>query len=178
MNRSINLLIKPKASELNLDAKRIRFIRILAVALLFGVATTSVILFIIIAFSPLPRLREEEKALQSELSSPTSLFTKYALLKDQIKLIQQTLSKRQNLTNTFNELDSIVPVTLRLQSYAIDAKSMKIVLIGSSITDIESFIDIITKKAQERVFFGNLKLASIVLDPQTAQYTLTFDFSN
>ncbi len=68
------------------------------IGLLFIVSVTSVILFILVAISPLPALKEQEASLQQTLTRSKDDVVKFDLLKERMSTINTTLSQRQSLT--------------------------------------------------------------------------------
>src|SRR5260221_116547 len=97
MNEGINLLEPNKNTRASMFLHRLHTMRVVTVGLLFIVSVSSVILFILVALSPLPTLQRQEQYLRQTLSASKSNIVKLALVKGQTDSIDRLLTQRHML---------------------------------------------------------------------------------
>src|SRR6266700_3271484 len=96
MNKGINLLAPNNNAGSAIFLRRIQKTRILTIGLLFIISVSSVILFILVALSPLPALQRQEQFLQQTLSASKSTIVKLSLVNSQTDAVNNLLTKRKS----------------------------------------------------------------------------------
>src|SRR5215469_8948196 len=95
MNERINLLEPNKDTGASVFLKRLQSMRVVTIGILFLVSATSVMLFILVAISPLPTLQKQLASLEATLAQSKSNIVKLAVVSDQANTANAIVKMRQ-----------------------------------------------------------------------------------
>lgn len=176
MSADINLSIRKKQEKGFITSSQVHKLRLVALIFLFGVAALSAGLFLIIAASPLPQLREEEQRASETLKSQQSKFGKYLLLREQLSAIQVLLNTRPDLRKTIEVVFAIIPQGLQVSGIEISEKHISMGVSTASLDAISSFFQSIQDRAVQKVVPTSISTSSIGYSASTGEYSFTITF--
>lgn len=176
-SKGINLLASQQKKDNTLLLKRLRIVRFIAMGFLFVVGSTSVVLFILIAASPLPKLKQQENAALVTLNTLHPRLGKYMLIQNQLDDIGTLIKTRTYFDQTYDTITAQLPPSVQLKSFHVDKGSLTIVLEGSSLDDIDIFLKNIKKLIAEKKQFSSAILNGIATNQQSGTYSFTIDIA-
>jgi hypothetical protein len=168
MNKEINLIRSKSQTPFAGIFDRISFIRFIAFSLLTGVSALSMAFFLLVAFSPLPALKQQE---QSELSQMQQLAKKKGVLlgvQDRLNAITKLLGTRSDISSLIQTMDDNLSGTMSLTSFSIDKKLVKIRVESDSLSDMDVFLDHMSEKQSHP--FTQVVMDGIAVDQRRGKY--------
>src|SRR5688572_7439796 len=120
MSNSINLIGHKEHDTVTPASRKLKIVRAVAVLMLCGVSGAAIILFILIAFSPLPQVQQQEQDALARLASYKPEMTKIAYLDDRMKGIVTILAERNDYGAALNSVVNKMPQGLSM--HQIDMK--------------------------------------------------------
>jgi len=158
MNNNINLLdFKSKINTTRSDTKQ-RNLRIIAISLLFIVSVFSAIILILVALSPLPQLKKQQKIASFNLSLAQADIIKLALVKDRVSSIKLILDKRRYYDRTLETLQSKLPSGVVIENISIKQNNMSFTLSSNSLLLLDNFLNTITNPDESGKEYSNIVL--------------------
>ena len=173
MSDSINLLDPNKKNENLLPAKRMHFMNIFAVGLLFLVSVSSVTLFILISLSPLPELKRQEQGLRGTLAQSSEDMAKLALLDERTGAIADLLSKRTSYDKTLDLLQKKLPNNAAISSIRIDQNTLVVTIESKSLQALDTFLSGIIGYVEQKEAFSQVSMTSLSTEAESNGYSLT-----
>lgn len=175
MNRGINLLREKKQVTLSPALKKLRILRIIALGFLFTISCFSIILFLLIALSPLPSLQQQEKNSLSTISQYHPDMARLELIVDRLKSSMVIIQNRNNFDQTLSEVRDMMPNGLTIVALNMQEKKISLTVTSQSLTSMDTFITNLTNSVDEKKNFSQVFLAGLITDEQRKLYTLTID---
>ena len=177
MNNSINLLdyknkIQPKHEH---EKNKKRSLRTIAVGLLFTVAVFSMIFFILVAISPLPQLRKQEKIASFNLSLAHPDIVKLALVKERTDSIQQLMDKRPYYDRVLNSIQTKLPSGVRINEVSIDKDDFSVTLSSNSLLQLDNFLNELAIASEAKKEFSQIKIKDLSKTDTINTYLLTIN---
>ncbi len=177
MNNSINLLdYKNKIQPKHINNKQ-RSLRIVAISLLFIVSLSSIIFFILVALSPLPQLRKQEKIASFSLSTAHADIVKLALIKDRADDIQELVDKRPYFDKVLNSIQTKLPSSVSIDSVDINPQNFSVTLASNSLKDLDTFLNALTEDGTSIKNFSQVKIVSLSSDEKKNGFLLTVNMN-
>lgn len=173
MNEGINLLDPNKKNTSTFSMHHLQMMRIIVVSLLFIISVSSVILFILVAISPLPVLRQQEQSLQQSLSLSKSDIVKLALVKERTDAISQFLVKRQKLDQTLGLIESKFSGNTKVTAIQANSTGTIISVESGSLEDLDNFLNGLIVLVQQKKDFSQVILIDLSNDPTNSDYEAT-----
>jgi len=173
MNEGINLLGQNKTTSGVILPGPLQRMRFIVIGLLFIVSVSSVILFILVAFSPLPALQTQEKNLEQTLLSSKSDIVKLSLVKERTTSISNLLAKRQNLDQRLGLVQDKISGNTTVTSLQADNTGILLTVESSSLQDLENFLNGLTQYVQERKAFSRVILVDLATDQTNGEYAVS-----
>ena len=172
---NINLLPNKKksTSSREIEADKFRLMRFFAMALLFGVSTASVILFLLISLSPLPQLKKQEEKGLANMALFHGDIAKLQVVNERTDSISTILSKRLTIDKTLDSIRSKLPAGCEISAFAMEKGSITVTVSSKSLSLLNDFLNNIVDTANRKEEFSQVKLSSLVADDQTSNYLLT-----
>lgn len=177
MNERINLLEPNKTNGPSVFLRRLQTMRIVTVGLLFIVSVSSVILFILVALSPLPALQRQEQSLQQTLSQSKNDIVKLALVDDQTSAVSTLLTKRNTLDVQLGLILDKLPSDMKVTEIRTDNKNIQVTVASSSLQSFETFFTGIVGYVQEKKSFSKVTLVELTTDTSSNAYVATVRLS-
>ena len=161
MNKGINLLGKRIQTPITKAAEQLRTLRVIAISLLFVISASSIVLFLLIALSPLPSLQKREQNVIKTLSVQHQDMAKLEVTKERLKIISAIIDKRNNFSSSLEKIIDKMPSGLNVTAIKMKNKDISITVAGSSLSSLENFIDNLTKASDEKKDFSKITLKEI-----------------
>lgn len=176
MKTDINLAIKRDRGSRLATSKRVKKIRLLAMAFLFSVAILSTGLFFIIAASPIPSLRSQEESTSNELGKHQQEFGKYLLVRSQLKDVKGLLETRPDLREKIDTVRSMVPAGVIISNIALDEKSISMDVSSSSLDGLAAMFSLIDEKVVSGAVPRTVTTSPITYTSAANQYSFQLSF--
>ena len=173
MNEGINLLEPNKKTSSVVILKHLQTTRIIVVSLLFLVSAFSVILFILVAISPLPALKVQEQSLQQNLLQTKNDSVKLSLINDRTDAISHFLAKRQMMDETLGVIESNLSDNTTVSAIQTTSKSVIITIDSNSLQDLDNFINGMIVLVQEKKTFSQVTLVDLTNTASNNGYEIT-----
>ena len=177
MSNGINLIATKNQTILTPFLKKIRVIRFIAVGLLFTVAVSSTILFILIALSPLPALKKQEQATLATLAEFHPDIARLMILNERVNRISTIISKRPDYNTVLNAVKSKLSPETNIISLQLGKKDLSLTISSKSLTGLNSFIDGIMSQTGKDKIFTHATLNDLSLDGTKNEYLLVMDLT-
>jgi hypothetical protein len=173
MNSRINLLGQKKQTLDTATARKIKVFRTIAMVMLFGVSALSIILFILIAVSPLPALKIQEQQSRDTLANYHPDIAKLALVDDRLRTAVQVLNKRPNFDKMFDTVKEKMPSGIVTTGVSIDGNSISLTVSSPSLSLLDTFLNNLMTAAENKRDFSKVTLASLYLSDDQTSYIMT-----
>lgn len=161
MNNEINLLYSKKQLQLSRLATKARVLRLIALGFLFLVTAFSIILFLLIVASPLPGLRNDEKAITATLTASHELILKQTLLSMRLSDIQNILGNRSRYGEVLGVLRKDLSNGTEINSFSVEKSSVNLTVTSQSLTDLETFFQKLKAHVEGQKNFSSAYLNSL-----------------
>lgn len=164
MNNSINLLDYKNKIVVKKNNSNQKTIRLTAIGLLFLVSSSSIIFFILIAFSPLPELNRQHKIASFNLSHAVPEIVKIGLINERADNIKKIIDNRSSYDRILANLQKKLPIGVVFEAISIDKKSITLSISSNSLLRIEEFLNTLKKNDNESEKFSKIVLSSLSTD--------------
>lgn len=173
MNSNINLLGNKQKESSPKASRRLKIMRGIAVGLLFTVSVSSMILFILIALSPLPQLQKQEKNYLFTLSQYNQEVIKLALIKDRLTAIDSLLTTRKSYDAVIASIRSKMPPGVKIIEMNVGQKNISLTVSSTSLQLLNTFADTVTRAAEENKEYTQVILSDLSETNQNNNFLLT-----
>ena len=177
MNEGINLLGQSKKKTSEAFIRRVNTTRVIMMGLLFIVSVSSVILFILVALSPLPALKQQEASLQQTLTRSKEDIIKYELLKERLTTISGILKKRGSVSPVLALIQSKLPADSQITALKADAKNVTVTVESPSLQSLDGMINNFVDFVQHKQMFSNVTMTDLTMDATTNEYAVTINLT-
>lgn len=175
MNNGINLLDPHNKTESVIASKRITAMRFTAIALLFIVSVSSIVLFIMVALSPLPELQRQEQSLRLTLSEQSTDIAKVAVLNDRANAIDSLLKERRSYEELLQLLQAKLPSNVSINALRVLDNSVQVTVESNSLSELDTFIAGLIQYINEKKAFSQLTLSNLSTDNVRNNYSMTIN---
>ena len=175
MSKGINLLGGERRGILNKNIRNFQILRIIAVSLLFGISGFSIILFLLIALSPLPSLQQQEQNAKQNIAAYHEDMAQLLVISDRIQGGEAILKKRTNYAEPLVVLRQQMPAGLNVTSILVEDKTISLTVISSSLQVLESFLTNMTSITEEQNVFSKVILSKFFFSEGSQSFSLTLD---
>lgn len=174
MNNEINLL-PDKTKQASRFLKKREMLHMTSIGILFLVSFLSITLFILIALSPLPSLRQREKDEAKRLSFFNEMIVKILLTKDRITQIKRLFETRLVYSNTLEIVKKHLPPNVLIEEIHTDQKTILVTVTSNSLSPLDQFIGDIVQFNRNEKTFKKIKLISLEQDFEKGKFILTLE---
>lgn len=168
---SINLIGNKEHESVTPASKNLKLIRGAAIFLLFGISSAAIILSILIAFSPLPQVQQQEQNALANLARSHPEMTKIAYLEDRLTSISNILAQRNNYSSILDSISNKLPPDVSMTDIEMKKKNVSLTVKSNSLTSLTEFIENL-KIATRNKEFSTLTLNNILTDNQNNTFSL------
>lgn len=172
MNNNINLIGSKNHTTIPLASRKLLLMRAIAMVLLFGVSAASIILYILIAFSPLPQVQEQERQALSTISNSKSDMAKIALIQDRLGGISTIMKQRTTYDVLLDSVVSKMPPGITIFQITTNKKDITLTVRSSSLDALTTFVNNLTDAARAKEY-AKITLNSILSDDESGMFSLT-----
>ncbi len=175
-NKGINLVVDNRKNKQLAPLKgKLKIMRLSAMGLLFIVGVSSVILSILIVFSPLPRLQEDEQKAKTNLATYKIEINKIAFINDRGDGIRQILKKRPYYDKKLDVIKNKLPVDVTLDGLTIENKTYTLRFSSNNLASLDQFIDSVVSATGVGKEFLRVYLTSLSVDEDKNRFVLIVD---
>ena len=176
MNNGINLATNRRSvKSISVVKDRLRVLRISSMAMLFFVGAGSVLISILIVFSPLPQLRKDEAKVRNELAVFQPDIYKLAFINNRGDSIKKIISKRSLYDRKLEVIGSKLPADVSLDSLSIDKKNYTLKFSSKNLDSIDSLLNSLVAVTGKGKDFLGIYLTSISTDEVSQKFILVVD---
>lgn len=173
MSKSINLLGLGTNISIPKVSQKIRILRLCALVFLFFISGVSIILFLLIALSPLPTLQKKEQDVLVQLSQYHTGMAQLLLVNDRMKHSEIILSKRPAYDHTLDTIQERMPSDVAISSLTITKKEASITVASSSLDSLDTFLNNLISATEEKKDFSKVVLTKFFSDEENGAFGLT-----
>ncbi len=176
MSNGINLLVDKRNAKVFMPAKSsIKIFRFGAIGLLFLVGASSVILSILIVFSPLPQLRREEQKARADLAAFKIDMNKLAFINERGDNIRKIIAGRSSYDKKLDIIQSKMQADVVLDGVSIAKKKYTFKFASRNLTSLDELINGLTAITGAGREFLRVNLTSLAVDVENKQFVLVVD---
>lgn len=175
MNYGINLLENKNKSKAKPASSGLRKLRWIAIGSLFFVSSASVILFLLIALSPLPQLQRQEATARQTLSQYNSEMVKLAVINERTGAISSIIASRPSYDKTIEMLKSIAPDGVVITGFDFKKGLLEVIVSSKSLTSIDTFLNTLADNTKPRGLFRSVMVSPILVDEDKQVVNVTVD---
>lgn len=173
MSEGINLLNPEKKNVRTKAFLRLEGLRLFAGSLLFLVSTASVILFILVAISPLPKLQQQQHSLELTLAESKKDIAKLAYVNERSASIKTILTRRQSLETTLGLIESKLPSGARVTALRADKNIITVIVTSKSLQSLDEFLNGVTAFVASKTAFSQVTMTELTSDETDNVYAMT-----
>lgn len=175
MNRGINLLKRETKTKTSLLTNKLKILRLIAMSLLFFVSVFSVILFLFIALSPLPKLQEQEKMAKSNLLTNKEDIIKLELVNDRTQRIKSIMAKRSSYEQKLSLIKSKMPHDLQLSSLTVEKRNITMLVSSASLGILDTFLNNLKKAVDREKEFSKVTMLDLSRNDEENTYFMSIN---
>lgn len=169
---NINLIGHKDHETVTPASRNLKLVRGAAMFLLFGVSSAAIILSILIAFSPLPQVQQQERNALANLARSHPDMTKIAFLEDRLTSITNILAQRSNYGGALDSIVSKMPPGVTMTQIDLKKKNISLTVKSDSLSALTEFVDNL-KTATKNKEYKTLTLDNITSDNLSNAFALT-----
>lgn len=173
MNSRINLLPTKKQAPSTAATRRAGRVRLFAMVMLFGVSAASIILFLLIALSPLPTLQQQERNAIATLSQYRTDIAKLLLVNDRLRSSATLLEKRKDFDKALEAIRSRMPDGVTITEMNMTRESVSVTVASESLSRIDTFLNNLTSAVADKKDFKHVTMSKLLVDEQKDVFTVT-----
>lgn len=161
------------ATQATPSGRRLLIMRTIALVVLFGIGSFSIILFLFITLSPLPALQKQEQTAKETLLQQHENVAKLMLVHDRVKGSETILHSRSSFDKLLAEIRKKMPSDLAVTGLSIADKSFAITVSTKSLALLDAFINTMLDMTGKGKRFSELNLTNFFIDSEQNALTLT-----
>ena len=173
MNNGINLATdKRSIKSTSIIKDRLKILRISSMGILFIVGAGSIIISILIVFSPLPQLHKEEEKLKTQLSVLQPDIYKLAFINERGDSIRKVISQRPGYDKKIEVIESKLPTDVNLDTLTINKKTYTLKFSSKNLDSLDGLLNDLVDATGKDKDFIRIYLTSISTDTENEKFTL------
>ena len=173
MNKGINLLDANQQTKSGIELRKIRFMRLIAVVSLFLVSVASIILFMLVALSPLPQLQQQEQGLRDTLANSKQALAQHALVNERTDEITKILGSRISFDVPLTTIREKLPSNAKVSAIKADSSSIILTVSTPTLESLDSFLNEMIGLVKEKQVFSQIQLSDLATDDGRDNFTMT-----
>lgn len=173
MNKGINLAVdKGRVKSVPLIKDRSKLLRISSMAMMFVVGASSIVIYILVVFSPLPQLRSDEQQLKNELSVFQTDIYKLAFINERGDSIRKIIAQRPAYDKKLELIESKLPLDVQLDSLTIDKKIYALEFSSKNLDSLDYLLNSLVDSTGKDKEFLRIYLSNISMDEDSQKFIL------
>ena len=177
MSIEINLIHGSKSRK-NTLLNKIAAIRVFSLSFLFIVSFSSIVLFMLIALSPLPSLQQREKEEAKTLSLFNEKIVKVLLTKERVNHITTVLNTRPVYAETLQKMTAQVPGDIVVDSVKVVGSKIEMNVSSGTLVNLDMFQANMLQLNKKEKRFKKIILTGLTLDADTGKYILSLELDS
>jgi Tfp pilus assembly protein PilN len=173
MSKGINLVGSEKQISVKIGSKKIKLLRMISLSLLFGVSGLSIILFLLIALSPLPSLQKQEQSALQTLSQYHPDIAKHMLVEERLKNSEIILAKRSVFDQTLIKIKNKLPPDATITGITMNSGEISLTVTSTSLVVLDTFLNNLITAAEQKEDFSKVILSKLTTSEGGNTYSLT-----
>lgn len=173
MSNGINLLGKKNQAAVSPAARKLWRMRLVAIWSLFVISGFSIILFLLIALSPLPALLQQEKSALATLASHHQEVAKVLFLQDRLQTTSQIIAKRPSFDAKLQAVQDLMPAGIDITEMSIDQKGITVTVSSSSLLLLDTFTNNLLASVDAKKDFSEVVMGKLFINPQRNVFSMT-----
>lgn len=175
MNDQINLIDYKNNFKHAREFRGQKPLRFVAVGLLFFVSALAIILFMLIALSPIPQLKINQKNASLNLGLLNKDIAKLSLVKDRAKAVNLLLKKRSDYNSALDSLDAVIPAGVSIESVSTKSDTISVTVSSKSLKLLDNFTKNLELSQESVNKFSKIKIISISTEDKKDTFLLIVD---
>lgn len=167
-------LVSGKSLDVEREAKRLRYLRISALVLLFVVALISVVFFVITITLPISSVKKEQQKALTGISQLHNKLTAYALINERLTNISSIMLNRKDYPQMTNKILDIIPQDVEAGSINLDSGVFSMAIYSDSLFPLNTIINDMVELSNKEQVIKNLSIKSLTFDATSGKYSLVF----
>jgi hypothetical protein len=176
MNSGINLLSKKEDVSLK-EKKRVKLLRIIAIACLSVTGLTIVTLIILYSQLKIASIKRDQESAIKNMSFLHEKSAKLMAINDRVGIITEVLKKRKDFQDTITVLEKQIATSFKINSIDISSDEVNMRLSSPSLYDSKVFIDKMETLAAQKKVIKDLTIESVNYDIKNNRYNLVISAS-
>lgn len=172
MNSSINL-VKTEDRENARRRKTTYILKVISIVFVSFIALVSIILFILTSKLSLSAVKNEETVVLENITREKNKLSKFYLLTDRLKSIEEILKNRKNYTASLNTLIEQIPSGALASSLQVDKGNITLTVNSSSLSPINRFLNDVINLSINKHTIKDMTIESLTIDSKTGNYSLS-----
>lgn len=173
MSSNINLVSVIKDEKAR-QKNRVKIARIASIAFLAAVCLSSVIIFIINAFSPLQSILKDQDVAKKNLSLIEQKHASLDILNGRLNGVLDISKKRKDYTHIIGVIIQQIPPGTNISSLSIDKSGLSLAASSNSLSSINDLINNMKTLSVKKQTLENIDMDSLIVDPPTGNYSVSF----
>lgn len=155
---------------------RLRILRFGAIGILFIVGASSVIISMLIVFSPLPQLRLAEQKARADLAAFKLDMNKLVFVNERGDSIRKIIEKRPSYDKKLDIVQSKMQGDVTLEGISIAKKKYTFKFYSKNLASLDGLLNGLTSITGKGRDFLRVYLTSLAVDPEKKSFVLIVDF--
>lgn len=173
MNEGINLIAPQGNTGSPVFLRRVQKMRFLTVSLLFVVSAASIILFLLVALSPLPALQKQVQELEQTLAASKDSVVKLNLVNSQTDSITKLLAQRRSYEPPIKLVEDKFSGDMKVEQLQMDNSIMLVTVESTSLQSIDTLLTALGNYVKEKNTFTKVTLVDLTIDGSANMYSAT-----
>ncbi len=174
MNNEINLMPE-KAKHTASNLKKHYVVHYVAIGLLFIISFSSVVLFMLIALSPLPSLVQREKDETKRLSFFSEMIVKLQFTKNRVNHVNDILKLRPDYSESIDKIKNQLSENAVIEEIHLSEKVLSVTIVSPSLSVLDQFITHLTEENAISKYYKKITLVSLHKDFEKGRFVMTLE---
>lgn len=176
MNNGINLLVDKRNTKVFTSVKsNLKVFRFGAIGVLFLVGASSIILSMLIVFSPLPQLHREEQKARADLAAFQVDMNKLVFINERGDSIRKILAIRPPYDKNISIVESKMQQDVTLEGFSVAKNKYTFRFYSKNLASLNELINGLTAITGKGRDFLRVYLTSLTVDAEKKRFTLVVD---
>jgi hypothetical protein len=172
MSPEINLISVDNEATLQ-TAKALLITRIVAIASLFFISVSAVVIFILNLMNPTASIKNQQNQVLQNLATFKNKSASLALLNDRLKNISAISLKRKNYNPEIDKILSLASSGVSPDGLTLDNNKISFRVTSSSLLDIGQFLDSIINLSDKNQTLKNVNIDNLNANVGAGTYSLS-----
>ncbi len=177
MNNGINLLNYKNKEEVKSAATVHKKIRVASIVLLFTVSAFSVMIFILIALSPLPELNKQYNFASFTLSQSVSDVVRLGLVNERADTIKNIIDKRPQYDKVLEDVQKKLPDGVTVEKIRIKEKDINLEVSSDSLSEVDDFLNKLSKDDNTSIKLSRVMLSKLTIENEDNKFVISIDIN-